>query len=68
MCLAMNRATGELDHDREDAGARHREAVAGEPADGDEPRQAVPLRRSCAASRIPVSTFAIDHAERQAHA
>ena len=35
--LAMNRATGALELDREDPGSRHRQAVAGQPADGDEP-------------------------------
>ena len=35
--LAMNRATRRARSDRKDPGARHRQAIAVEPADGDQP-------------------------------
>src|ERR1700731_1190921 len=35
--LAMNRGDGRARADREDPGSRHRQAVAGQPADGNQP-------------------------------
>ena len=35
--LAMNRATGALDLIEKTPGSRHRQAVAGQPANGDQP-------------------------------